>query len=215
MAYLDTADLVARCNRLARIPTNASFPVASDWYDFLTQAENEVKTELASILPNVLVGAPVLMATADGGYTYTFGTDADANLLYPIGSCAVYPSQNDIPTNPLVPGVDYLMEGERIRWLNNQQRTFSNGPYARFVAPTFTINASTEPTLPPLARLLLVYKAVAIYAASGGQQDPTPYLMLYEQNKPNVWAVFSTQFRGQGSVAALGGRARLPFPVVR
>jgi hypothetical protein len=213
MAYLDTADLVTRCNRLARVSSNASYPVAADWYDFLTQAENEIKTELASTLPNVIVAAPVLMTTPDNGATYVFGTDADNNELYPIGACQVFASLTDIPTNPFTPGVDYLMEGYRIRWLNNQTRTFTNGPYARFVPPTFTINASTEPTLPPMARLLLVYKAVAIYASSGGQQDPSPYLAMYEANKMSVWMALSTQFRGQGSVGALGGRQRLPFPI--
>ena len=85
MAKYDSADLLARCYRAAQRPTTDAQQTSVDWYAFLTEAQDEWFSHLASICPEVLYGNPVVMTSADGGYTYTFGVDADGDPIFPMG----------------------------------------------------------------------------------------------------------------------------------
>ncbi len=68
---------------------------------------------------NKVVSALPAHFTADGGYTFTFGTDGNGYALFPLGKANIYPSLNAVPNYPWVPGVDYLDEGTQIRMPNN------------------------------------------------------------------------------------------------
>lgn len=214
MALLDSAALLAACKLHARVPSTTAFPTDAQWYTFLTEAENEIKLMIASQFPNALLGAPVLMTSSDSGYTYTFGVDAGTNAIHPLGAAQIFESLSSIPRNPMVPGRDFLMEPAKIRWLNNQARTFTAGPYARFVTPTYLIDGSTQPTLPLFTRMLMVWNACAKYASAGGQQDPTPYLTQEDDLwKKRVLPALATQYRQQGAVAGLTRAQRYPYSV--
>ena len=215
MAYMDAPDMLARVIALTRVPTSATFPASADWYNWFTEADNEVKMELTAMFPNVMTGAPVQMVSTDSGKTYYFALDAASNPIYPLGSVRIYASLADIPSAPLRPMWDYAMEGYQIRFPNNVARTFSAGPYAQFVTPTVVIDATHPSTLPTEFRMLDVYRAAAKFAASGGQQDPTPYMALYEDFRArSVLPALATQFRNQGAAGSLRIGARTaPYPI--
>lgn len=208
MAQYDTAELLARCILQAQVPSSVTFPTAANWYTWMTDAQVAIKSDLAVEMPAAMMNAPTLMSSADSGATYTFGTDAGSNPIYPIGRVDIYRSLSDVPDNPMTPGVDYLMEGYRIRAPRNGTMS---APYGRWVTPAYKIDASTEPTLPLHARPLIVYLACAYYASSGGQQDPSPYLALYNFHREQVVTTFKKQFGNQGSAAGLRRAVVLPY----
>ncbi len=120
------------------------------------------------------------MTTADSGLTFTFGSDANGNLIEPFGDLQLFRQLQDVPDFPLEMGVDYLWEGPRIRMPNNLAtgaQFFPNGaPYFYGIVPTVAINGTTAPTLVPAdKRTLLCGYACARYARAGGAFDPRPY----------------------------------------
>lgn len=180
MALYDTADLLARCYRNALRPSTDSQQSAADWYAFLTEAQQEWYAHFASVVPWVLYSNPTLMTTADSGLTYTFGTDADGNNIFPMGQVEIRAHSGGAvltPTTEWGPQGDFVQEGDHIRFPNGQARTYGNGPIARFIAQPGVIDGSHEPTLKPvMARVLLVYRACAKWARRGGLRDPQPFL---------------------------------------
>lgn len=181
MAKYDSADLLDRCQRGAQRPTTDVQQTTADWYAFLTEAQDEWFTHIASIAPDVLYGDPVVMTTTDNGLTYTFGTDADGDPIFPMGHIELRSSPNGAVLHPTTDWGnvgDFLLEGDRIRFPNGSRRTFgTGGPVARFITPPNVISASVQPVLKPKqARMLLVYRALAKWARRGGLRDPQPYL---------------------------------------
>jgi hypothetical protein len=150
-----------------------------DWYALLTEAQVQEYQNFAVHVPEVLYGAPQLLTTADSGVTYTFPSS-----VFPFGSIEVYDRLTLPPMSEGAfwdAGADYVFEGDNIRMTRNRPRTFSDGPYARFIAPPTVIDASTQPTLvPDFSRILLVYRATAMWAERGGFRDATPFW--------NMWA---------------------------
>lgn len=182
MATFDVADCVAHIRRYCRIPDVTEYPSADDLYTFLRDAENRVKHELGSVAPEVLYNAPTLLTSADGGYTYTFGTDSGSNAIAPIGHVRLFASKQHIPFEPLESGIEYVWEGTKVRMVQNAPRTFADGPYAQWIAPTLVIDGSSNTmTLPVQLRMLAVHDACQRYAMSGGVLDPTPYEKAYTE----------------------------------
>jgi hypothetical protein len=215
MAQYDAADCLARVRRLVREPSNAQFPADSDFYAWLTEAENECKTRIASFAPKALIGAPVLMTTADGGKTYTFGVDGDGQPIFPLGGVELFATLESIPDFPMQEYDEYLVEGDRIRIPGNATRSFAaGGPYARFVAPTWKIDGTpTNPTLEPVAaRELLVLGAGRRYAVSQGRADLLGFIAGEEAQAWARWTeALQGQFMSNGAVQAWGrpfGRLR-------
>lgn len=219
MAQFDAADLLARVRRITRTPTPAAvFPTDADMYAFITEAAIDAENRISSTHPKAGIGAPTLMATADGGKTYTFGADSDANNIVPLGAVEIFPSLEAIPDWPLCEYDEYLIEGDKIRIPNNQSRTFAAGaPYARFWTPTLKIDGSTAPTLKPVqARTLIVWGAVEKYAiASKNLADLLELAQAQLEKEWQYWtARFSTEWMQSGSVAAWQrqGRQRQGWP---
>lgn len=180
MALFDVADCLAHIRRICRIPDVTEYPADADLYAYLRDGENRVKHEFGAVAPAVLIGAPTLLTSTDGGYTYPFGTDAGTNAIAPIGHLRVYASKAHIPFEPLQANTEYVFEGTKIRMVQNSPRTFADGPYAQWIIPTYTIDGSSNAmTLPVQLRLLAVYAACSSYAISGGALDNTPYEALY------------------------------------
>src|SRR5690242_14258040 len=100
-------DLLRRCKQHARRPATDTSVTDDIWYDWMTEAQVEVFSDLFSRFPDHQWSSPVLLTSPDGGYTYTFGTDVDGDPLYPMGFATVYPNLASIPDSPLVFGEDY------------------------------------------------------------------------------------------------------------
>ena len=183
MAAFDSADLLARAIRLAARPASDQSMATADWYAFLTEAQVYWTNMFAVHCPHVLMSAPVLLTSADGGFTYTFPSST-----YPL-HIELYDS-NSPGGRPLREGAywdtsaDFANEGVQIRIPMGDTQTWSGGPYLRYIAAPSTLDGSTAPTLqPPYARILLVYRAVALWASRGGFRDPTPFYALEQ----SVW----------------------------
>lgn len=208
MALFDSADLLARAQRLFNRPSTDEAMTGTEWYAFLSEAQNRVVGLLAFHCPEVMYGAPTLLSTADSGATYTFGTDTDGNNICPIGHVELRESK----TGSLIPpGTDrdtttlaFIFEADKIRWPGQKTRTFSDGPYARFVTPPNVLSASAAPTLKPLfARELLVYDACERAAVRCGT-DPTPFGAMFDARFPEILSAIQTQFSGAGMAAGTG-----------
>lgn len=172
--YWTNTKLLAKCKQLARRPATDSEMDDTEWYDYLTQAQQEAYMRFSIHFPEYLVGAPTLMT--DSGDSKVFYFNADGTT-YPIGQVEIRASRTK---NLLVPGpewdsqADYVWEGNQIRIPDNQTRSFADGaPYARFITPPGAIDASTQPTLQPdHARIWLAYLAVLEWAnKSPGQRE--------------------------------------------
>lgn len=196
MSTWDSADLLARCKRFARRPaTDESYP-DTDWYASLTEAQAEAITDLAARAPDALYPPPVLLTSADGGKTYTFGTDAAGDLEFPLGHAEIYASLRHIPDQPLEPGADFVVEGQRIRIPNDKTKAFSDGPYARFVVLPRVIDGSNPPTLQPkTARIMIVFKAVEKWASRPGSgADPSYWGRQYDSAFGKSLLALRTQY---------------------
>lgn len=178
MATWDTADLISRFRYIIGRPDTDEALSTDRAYALLSEAQDRVMEDMATHVPWLNYGAPELMTSSDGGYTYTTAYDA-------LGHMEIYPRLN---AQPLSCGAfwdtskDYCLDGPRtIRMTGNRQRTFSAGPYARYVrADIPVLSASQNPILEPdRARMLIVYRAAATWAERGGMKDPEPYERLY------------------------------------
>lgn len=158
---------------MAGVPSTTEFPAATDWYAWLTEAQQHYYRVFATHCPYVLMTAPTLLTSADSGVTY-----AMPSSVVPL-AVELYDRLNgrllragaywDV-------GADYVWEGTKIRFPGNKAKTFTSGPYLRYVAPPTTIDGSTAPTLQPdNARTLLVAHAVGLWAERGGMRDPSVF----------------------------------------
>lgn len=202
MTIYASADLLAACKLYARRPASDQAMPNDSWYSLLTLAQGEVYPALFSRFPDLAYGAPILMSTADGGRTYTFGTDADGAAIRPAGHAEIYPDLASIPDSPLIIGADYLFEGSLIRIPNNSTRSFTNGPYARMVLrPDTVISASVQPLLQPKnLRMLLVWKALEGWASRPGSgASPLYYAQKYEEGLMLAFTDLATAYNRQAS----------------
>ena len=148
-------------------------------YLFLTQAQRLLTYDLVTHLPELMKGAPEKMTTTDNGLTYSTSKD-------PLGHIEVYENlRSEIPLveGPLwSPNADFSREGPRkIRMQGNVVRTFTDGPYARYVKKPGVIDDVQQPTLEPAdVRMVLPWKAAALWAMSGNGYDPAPYVRMVE-----------------------------------
>ena len=178
MAYETRAELRSAFRRESGLPT-ANDELASDNSDvdqYLSLGQQAVFRQLATTVPGSQVAAPEKLTTADGGYTYTFA-------YYPFGHAEIRSSRTGsllIPGAESDPGADFVQEGQTIRFTNYRARTFDDGPYARYAPTPPDISASQEPTLKPnQARVLILYKALDLWATKGGYRDPTPFRNMF------------------------------------
>jgi hypothetical protein len=196
-ALWSSPDLLRRLKQYARRPGADLAMTDEVWYDFLTEAQSEVYADLFTRYPAAQYSAPLLLVSDDGGYTYTFGTDADGDPISPMGHTQVFPDLKSIPDAPLVLGHDYEVEGYLLRIPGNRTRTFAAGPYARFVArPDVAITATENPMLYPKdARMLLVWKALQSWAGRPGSgADPSYYSTEYDKLLGKVLINFATAY---------------------
>lgn len=202
MAVYDSAALLTMFYRQIRQPTNADFPTATDGYAYLTQGQLSTMADIVRRAPYAMKAAPVQLTTADGGFTYTFGTDSDGNNLYPVGDLGIFRQQTDIPDFPMVEGVDYLLEGDKIRFPNNRPFSGSTAPYWYGTVMSYQVSASSQPILKPVwARPLIVYEAARQCLEDLGE-DTAAFADRYNRTMAQLMGVLQTQYAKQASIAA-------------
>jgi len=172
-----SADLLSRAKFFALRPSTDAEISDVQWYDLLSLAQEHWYQTFSVHVPEVLYGAPAKLTTADSGKTYTF-----PNSVHPLGPVEVRESLDKqllVASTDWDARGDYVHEGDLIRMPNNEERTFADGPYARFITPPDVISASVEPTLnPPRARILVVHRACVMWASRGGVRDPAAFEAL-------------------------------------
>ena len=183
MALYDSSDLLARCQRWLNRPASDLGMTDAHWYAFLTEAQSKWYNIIATRAPHVLYGAPELLTTADSGATYNF-----ASSPFPGGAIEVRESRAGALLTvgaEFDDSVDFTFEGDKLRVPGGRRRTFSSGPYARYIAAPTVVAAATEPTLKPAAaRMLMVYDACTRAAIRLGTHDPQQFR---EMEKIAAW----------------------------
>ena len=160
--------------------------------------------------------APALMTSADSGATYAVGTDAEGATIYPFGHAEVYAQaangQEMYGSNYASYDGDFVFEGGKIRVPAGNTRTFTSGPYIRYVAlPPQTLSASVSSVLQPKQlRILTVYRALVLWANTGGHRDPRPFEEMYRTawvgplGNAGFLAMLSNQYRRSNDAAQAG-----------
>lgn len=178
MANYDSADLLSRFEMHSGRPSSDASLSTAQKYQYLSDAQLEVARILMVHAPHAMMTAPALMTTADSGATYTF-----AGGITPLGAVQIYDALNGRLLRPCTnwdSSGDYVWEGSKIRIPKGGTRTFASGPYARYVTAPTVLDGSTAPTLTPdNARILIVYKALEMWASGRGQRDPAPFEKMF------------------------------------
>lgn len=215
MTLFASADLLSDFKYMRDRPSTDEESTDAEVYRLLTLAQRSVVMEIAALFPRMLMTAPTLMTTADSGVTYTIsGTDEDSQTVTPIGHAEVYATD---PSGRQLFGSTYsgrdgdlVFEGSKLRSPTGSPITYSSGPYIRYVAPTGTLNASNEPSIPPLLRPLIVPTALITWANRGGKRDDRPYRDVYDDiwlgknRQAGLLATLTTQY-SRSTDAALAG----------
>jgi hypothetical protein len=169
MATWDSSDLLARAKRRLNRPSTDAALGDADLYAFATEGQHHWMQQLALFVPETNYGAPELMTTGDGGYTYSVAYEP----LY------MEVKKNRTASFPMVPGeewdsgADFVQEGKTIRRPNNQQ--FSEAPYARYVRAPAEIAAGTEPIMKPDYARILIVQYMVVQAARRLKMDASQY----------------------------------------
>lgn len=209
MALFDSPDLLARVKADLNRPTTDEALSDVQLYSYLTEAQLRVVRMMAAHCPEAMYSAPTKLTTSDSGVTYSFGTDVDTAQVFGFGHVELRAS----PTGrQILPGNDwddtterFIIDGAKIRFPGQRARTFSDGPYARFIAPPNVIAAATAPSLQPVfARSLLVYDACA-RAARRLKQDDSAFESQFNREWVEILHSLKTRFFGEGLRANSGG----------
>lgn len=198
-----SSDLLAAFSAASGIPSGSTTVTDATKYTYLAQAQDQVIVQIANTVGNTLWGNPTLMTSADGGYTYTFGTDGNGYSLFLLDG-HIYPNLNSVPSAPWVPGQDYIDEGILIRSLNNTP--FAVAPYFQGITTPAAMSASVQPVLyPPYARILIPIRAVQNFAEYGKRDFDLASRMQARWN--TEWGQIVTQMRkhlrGRRTIAPL------------
>lgn len=170
----DSSDLLTKWNQYTGRPSSGDSIQDATKYQYLADAQSEVIGEMVSVAPKPFIaasGGPInITANTTDNIVFTFGVDGDG---YPLMALAtkIYPALTAIPDWPLIPGADYLDEGTQIRMPNNITLPFP-ALYMYGVVFPQRMSATVQPALqPPAARMLIVYKAVEIFANGAGVRN--------------------------------------------
>lgn len=206
MSRYDSADLLSIAKMLYNRPSTDEAVTDAQWYVALTEAQARVYEMLAFAHPEAVLSAPTKLTTSDSGLSYTFGTDSGLPTNYQNISGEGHIILLASKTGPeLQPGSDldnstdtFVFEDGVIRWPGGRTRTFSDGPYCRFVTPPGVIDGSTAPTLKPVhLRKILPYDACKTMAMRLGE-DPSPWEALFQAEWKEQLLALKSRFYGQG-----------------
>ena len=180
-------------------------------YDFLATAQDYVIQRIASASAKTLFSPPEQLTTADGGLTFTFGTDANGYPLFPMGRTGIYANLASIPGGAWTPGIDYLDEGTTIRMPNNTPYTGTLYWYGLQAAPR--MSDTVQPILmPPSIRMLIARRAAAMFAESGQIRNPQiadRQTLEFEKEFGEAMTLLRKHFKNSGCL----GRMLMPWGV--
>lgn len=187
------------------------------WYLRISEAQNQVVADIAAIAPHVLyptvatASLPTLTVSAAGDIA-TFGNDSNSYPKFPMGKGGIFSSLTDIPTNPLIEGVDYMNEGTQIRALNGG--TLPSTLYWYGISQPADIDATHQPALNPEAsRELIGIRAAYNFGTEGNRNAALSETMAAKYGYPLAQApgrfafwmlVYKTQFARGGALGATG-----------
>jgi hypothetical protein len=178
LALYDSADLLAKTKALLKRPSTDEDLTDAQLYLWLGDAQTYWLGQIAVHCPELNWVSPELLTSSDSGATYTLAS-------YPLGGVEIRSSRSG---DLLIPGpdwgdtTDYVIEGQTVRIPHGRTRTFSAGPYARYVATPAALDGSTAPVMKPAyARLLLPARAAITYCLAGGYRDPAPYMAIEQR----------------------------------
>jgi hypothetical protein len=209
MPLWDGPYMLGQFNRLAARP-EADQISDSVKYTWLSEGQNEVIADIAARQPEALYPVAALpMISADGGKTWTYGTDSEGNPIFPMGKVRIYLQQTAAPGVPLSEGFDYMNEGNRIEipYGRTSPQLFWRG-----ITPPVKIDATTPPILnPPPARLLITLCAVKNFGQAGNINPELGAQMteMWSREFPRWMLVYRTQYASGGALAPLTSG---PFP---
>lgn len=211
----ESTDLLSQFNLKAGRP---AVDTVSDTvkYDQLARSQDRVIAYMTPVVPNslypkVAYGSLPTLTTTDN-QVYTFATDGRGYPTFPQGNGGIFRSLNDIPSNPLVPGQDYMIEGTQIRVPNNQ--TLPATLYWYGITTPAAITASVQPALfPEVSRELIVIDAVRQFSQAGKRDFDLMTAMQNEWDRvwPQHTLVWRTQFRDGGALNVFTGRSLAVF----
>jgi len=202
MATLDNVDLLARLRFQLKRPVADETLSDPQAYQLLSDAQRILFEDVAVRAPQAFLTAPSLMLTADGGFTYGFGTDSNGYPMLPMAKVQLFWKLTDVPDSPLIEGWDFLNEGATVRRPN--AATFPSAPYWRGVPQPADISASVQPTAPVETRMLLVWKSAELYAGLGNLRETDAYEALYTKGLSRALLRLKTTF-GPGGSGGLSG----------
>lgn len=212
--------LVTMVARLLGRPVPADTLTVTEYCDRLTEAQQEVVADIATVIPEVLYptvsysNIPT-MTTVDN-QTFTYGTDDNGFPLAPIGDVALYRNLNDIPGYPMVLGQDFIpLGGTAIQVPNNQ--TYIGTIYWRGIAPPGVIDTSGnhEPVLfPEGSRELIALRAAYNLAGEAALRTDVMAIVAARYGYPLAgnpgrfayWCqVWRSQYAGGGALQSVSG----------
>lgn len=203
-AIWGSAALLQKCKDFFNRPASDLGMTDAIWYRLLTQGQYKWFQTIATHAPEVLYIDPELLTTSDGGETYDF-----LYTPFPGGQIEVRGSRSGEVLSigqDWESGADFVWEGNRLRVPDGRTRSFSNGPYARYVPMPVDVAADSEPNLnPPPARQLMVYDACAAAAVRMGSHDPGTFRDLEQRL---AWG----DPRNPGDVGLIGALKTQIFP---
>lgn len=202
MATYDSADCLAKFRKAIRQPSTSDFPTDAEAYEYLGQGQIDIYTRLSTYCPAAIRSAPAQMTTADSGYTYTFGTDADGNNKFPIGQIRIFRTRPDNPDTEMIPVVEFLLEGNTIRMPDFTPFTGA-APYYYGVVLPLTLTSGTAPTLIPVqAREMIIDAASVRYALDADDGKVSDYSQKLEQSWNRWIGTIQSQYASAGAIAA-------------
>lgn len=205
MADFDSEDLLDRFKDEAGLP-EASEYTDTQLYRRLSDGQRAVIREIAARYPKCLYQAPAALTPSGDRTTFTFGADPNdpTRDIMPIGTVQIASSLSAFSGDTFagwVEGIDFLDEGTRIRIPAG--RSWSGTLYGRWVPTPPSISDSVQPILLPAeARVLIVTKAVELFAGEGDQHAELAARMERRWAKDfPVWMLtFRKRFQGGGAL---------------
>lgn len=214
------AGLVQLCKRLSGRPTNDTEMSELRWCELLSIGQAHWLPIIATKVPESQYGAPVALTMSEDRKTASFPAG-----VVPFGAVEIYDGVGGRRMTPGPyhdPSADFVPEGSTIRAPMDRELSASSELYARYVdianTDIYTAAAASaaggvarEPILlPEHARILIVYHALALWAAQGGYRDPSYFEHLEIKaawddpatGKLGIVTTLMQQFQDQGVTAA-------------
>lgn len=170
--------------------------------------------------PATASGSPTLTITPDPGFMFTFGVDADGNNLYPVGAVQLFNTATDNPDWPLYEGVDFIMEGNKVRAMDGAAWPFSGPPYFQSLVLPLTLSATVAPVLRPVQCRRLIVDAACVRYCEDTSTDAAIFERRYEKHWMQDLAMIQTQYAAPFRAAAthpnaMPGRTRFGAGIIR